>query len=378
MLYKFGERDAVIETWDKAFPGVLRDEAEITPELRAHLRYPEDLFKVQRELLGQYHVTNPATFFSREDQWGIPNDPADALNDQVANQETAAPVGPAAAAPIDTTNDGPAQPPYYSSLQFPDEDPATEDAARFRLSTSFVFRSRPNLAAFASVSSDQQDYGTIRVLQLPRGNPPNGPTQVANLFLTDPSVAEELFRFRRNNADVSFGNLLTLPQAGGLLYVQPVYVQAQGGQGFPTLQQVLVAYGNDVAAAPTLSAALQELLDGAPSTGPAPAETTPPPTAPPTPGPTPTPPADLAAAIAQADQAFRDGQAAFGRGDFAAYGQAQQRLQAALARLTQLQGRDGPARRLTRPPPVCTPAPASHRLSSSRRGVEQLGSSLGS
>ena len=336
-LYKFGPRDAVLETWDKAFPGVLRDESEISPELRSHLRYPEDLFKVQRERLGQYHVTDPTTFYSGEAAWGVPDDPAEALNDQVANQEGAAPVGPQpTGVPIGASTDGPAQPPFYSLLQFPgDEDP------RFRLSTSFVFARRPNLAAFASVSSDPADYGTIRILQLPPGSPPNGPSQVANQFITDSAVAEELFRFRRNNADVNFGNLLTLPLSGGLLYVQPVFVQAQGGQGFPTLQQVLVAYGDDVAAAPTLSAALQELL-GQAGGGTVPAAPTP--TTPGgTPSSAPTPPADLAAAITQADQAFRDAQAAFGRGDFAGYAQAQQRLQQALQRLTELQGGAAPA-----------------------------------
>ncbi len=194
-----------------------------------------------------------------------------------------------------------------------------------------------NLAAFASVSSDEQDYGKIRVLQLPRGVTIDGPGQVANTFLSNPAVAESLFALQRNGT-VTFGNLLTLPVADGLLYVQPVFVQARSGaNAFPTLQRVIVSFGTETVSQPTLSQALAELygrFGGAPTPPVTPPAATPAPGTPPAPAPAP----DIAAAITAADQAFRDGQAAFGRGDFAAYGEAQQRLQTALQRLTQLQG----------------------------------------
>ncbi len=338
-LYKFGPTDPVLETWGKAFKGILKNSDEISPELRSHFRYPEDLFKVQRELLSQYHVQNPGAFYNKEDFWRVPVDPAAAANRTAlttdSNQPQAPQATPAQVATVSTST-AEDQPPYYALLQFPGQP-----AARFALSTSFVASNGANLAAFASVSSDEADYGKIRVLQLPRGVTIDGPGQVVNQFLSTPAVVESLFALQRNGT-VTFGNLLTLPVANGLLYVQPVFVQARSGaNAFPTLQRVIVSFGSQTVSQPTLSAALDALYAEFGDATPPPA--TPAPTGA-SPSPTPSaPPADIAAAITAADQAFRDGQAAFGRGDFAAYGEAQQRLQAAIARLTELQGAAAPA-----------------------------------
>ncbi len=344
-LYQFGDRDPVLETWDKAFGGdLIRPESEISDELRAHLRYPEDLFKVQRELLTQYHVTDASEFYTREDFWEVPADPAEAVND--ASTEVAAdPAGAAGTPALDAAAlTGPPQPPFYSLLEFPGQ-PAGK---QFRLSTSFTGLNRPNLAAFASVSSDPGTYGQIEILQLPRSNPPNGPGQVANQFLSEQVVAESLFPFRQNRAEVTFGNLLTLPAGQGLLYVQPVFVRAQGGESFPTLQRVLVSYGNEVAANTTLSRSLGDLfgvpIDEEPEAPGVP--TTPDPTAapttPPTPG-EPTTPGDVTSLIAQATQAFEDGQAALRANDFASYGRAQDRLRTALEALSAAESAPAPA-----------------------------------
>ncbi len=342
-LYQFGDRDPVLETWNKAFGGdLVQPESEISDELRAHLRYPEDLFKVQRELLTQYHVTDANEFFSREDFWEIPADPAEAVNrvaGGVAAVPAQQPVGQQPQQVIDAQAGGPSQPPFYSMLQFPGQD-----GRAFRLNTSFTGLNRPNLAAFASVSSDAEDYGTIRVLQLPRSNPPNGPGQVANQFLSEQVVADALFPFRQNRAEVTFGNLLTLPAGNGLLYVQPVFVRAQGGESFPTLQRVLVSFGNEVAAGTTLAESLADLF-GAPipeeqGTG-GDADPDTPPIEDVVPDPATPPPADIGAAVQAATQAFQDGQAALARQDFAGYGEAQQRLQAALQSLAELEAAGG-------------------------------------
>lgn len=330
-LYEFGPPDPVLQSWNKAFGGdLLTPESEISEELRAHLRYPEDLFKVQRQLLTSYHVTDAQEFFTREDFWEIPADPADAVNN--ASTPTAQP-GTAQQPVIDAAAaTGPDQPPFYSMLQFPGQP-----MRRFQLSTSFTGLNRPNLSAFASVSSDPDDYGKIRVLQLPRSDPPNGPGQVENQFLSEQVVADALFPFRQNRAEVTFGNLLTLPAGGGLLYVQPVFVRAQGGESFPTLQRVLVSFGNDVAADTTLARSLADLF-GAPTPTTSPTAS-PSPGASPAPSASPAPAGDLVSLIAEADAAFRAGQEALRRGDFAAYGQAQDRLRAVLERLATATGR---------------------------------------
>jgi uncharacterized membrane protein (UPF0182 family) len=334
-LYEFGERDPVLETWNKAFGGdLVQPESEISDELRAHFRYPEDLFKVQRELLTQYHVTNASEFFTREDFWEIPADPAEAVNDASTN----VPAGPAPAGQpaLDAAAlSGPPQPPFYSLLEFPGGEPG----AQFRLSTSFTGLNRPNLAAFASVSSDPGTYGQIEVLQLPRSNPPNGPGQVANQFLSEQVVAESLFPFRQNRAEVTFGNLLTLPAGQGLLYVQPVFVRAQGGESFPTLQRVLVSYGNEVAANTTLARSLGDLFGArVPQEDPEDPPPTEQPGQPPAPSPEPEVSGDLASLIRQATAAFEEGQDALRRNDFAAYGRAQARLEQILSQLERAGG----------------------------------------
>lgn len=336
-LYQFGDRDPVLETWNKAFGGdLVRPESEVSDELRAHFRYPEDLFKVQRELLTRYHVTDAREFFSREDFWEIPADPAEAVNRSsaaTAEQPAQQPAGGQQQQQgFDATSASvPAQPPFYALLQFPGQT-----GEQFRLSTSFTGLQRPNLAAFASVSSDPEDYGNIRVLRFPRGqDPPNGPGQVANQFLSEQVVADALFPFRQNRAEVTFGNLLTIPAGQGLLYVQPVFVRAQGGESFPTLQRVLVSYGNEVAANTTLARSLADLFGTPPPAEPDRPPATPAPGASPSPAPV---AGDLAALVAEAADAFEDGQAALKRGDFAAYGEAQKRLEQAISRLAASQG----------------------------------------
>ncbi len=360
-LYKFGERDPVLETWSKAFDGLLRPESEISDELRAHLRYPEDLFKLQRELLAQYHELDPQAFYNKEDFWAVPRDPAEAVN-RAANAGDAA-AAPAAGNLVEQVAAAPPQPPYYALLQFPGQP-----ESRFSLSTSFVALGRPNLTAYASVSSDPDDYGTIRVLELEANDVP-GPGQVANQFLTNPQVAESLLALRRNGTNLTFGNLLTLPVGGGLLYVQPVFVRAQGGESFPTLQRVIVSFGTDTASEPTLPEALDSLFGAGAGAG-AGAGVTPGPGTPPvspspgaspgaTPGPTTPPPAagDVPALIAEADAAFKAGQDALRTSDFAAYGAAQDRLRRALDQLASSSGRV-PASPTPAPAPVPAPVPA--------------------
>ena len=310
-LYSWDESDPVLKTWAKAFPGSLVPKAQISDELRAHLRYPEDLFKVQREALAQYHVTDPVAFYGKEDFWAVPADPTQQAQ-QVVNGN--APVS-------NDTGNGPPQPPYFVLLQVPGRPrPA------FSLTTTFVARGNANLTAFASVSSDPgEDYGVIRVQQLARNTAIRGPGQVANQFESDSNVSKSLSLLRGGGSEVVLGNLLTLPVGGGLLYLEPVYTQAKEEPRFPILNSVILGFGNKIAYQPTLSAALDQLF-GAGTAAP-----TPTPSGSPAPGGSTAKP--VAALIAAAQSAYDDGQAALKVGDFAAYGQAQARLKAALDQL---------------------------------------------
>jgi uncharacterized membrane protein (UPF0182 family) len=198
----------------------------------------------------------------------------------------------------------------------------------FSLTTPFVpVGGRENLSAFASVNSDPgPNYGKMTVLQLPRSTNIAGPSQVASNFEAKPVVANSLSLLRQGGSDVVLGNLLTLPVGGGLLYVQPVYVRATANSAsYPLLQKVLVSFGDQIGYDDTLQGALDQVFGGNSGTTTTGTTTS---TSTGKPG---TSSSNLAAALASASQALKDGQAALAKGDFTAYGQAQTRLKSAIA-----------------------------------------------
>ena len=310
-LYAWDESDPVLQTWQKAFPDVVQPLSAMPDTVEQHVRYPQDLFKVQRTIMSRYHVTDADTFYNGTAVWIVPFDPT---------------VTPAQVF----------QPPYYLTLQMPGEiEPA------FSLTTTFAPQRRQTLAAFMQVNSTPgENYGKIRVLQLPSNTSTPGPQQVQNNFESDPVVSSQLSLLRRGGSEVQFGNLLSLPFNDGLLYVEPVYLRA-ASEGYPLLRKVLVGYGENVALDDTLAGALDQVFGSAPAPTVDPefipeegAEPVPTPEAvPPAPVPsTGDPLTDLTIALDDAQQAYADGQAALAQGDFGAYGEAQDRLAEALQR----------------------------------------------
>jgi len=305
-LYAWDESDPILQAWQKAFPGVVKPKSEMDDELVAHVRYPEDIFKVQRLVYSRYHVTDPAAFYNGQDFWIIPNDPTN----RQANQF---------------------QPPYYLTLKMP-----TQAAPTFSLTTAFSPARRQTLAAFMAVDSDPgEGYGKFRVLQLPRNTTIPGPVQVQNTFESDPEVASQLSLLRRGGSDVILGNLLSLPVGGGMLYVEPVYVQAAEG-GYPLLRKVLVSFGTKVGFSDTLAQSLEQVFgsSGGADTGQGEAEGDLPLPAIPT--------TELGQALADAERAFQDGLTALRNNDFTAYGEAQRRLEDAIRRAQELAGGQTP------------------------------------
>ncbi|MCU0294558.1 MAG: UPF0182 family protein, partial [Candidatus Nanopelagicales bacterium] len=229
-LYAWDASDPILQAWQKSFPDTLKPASEMPAELQAHVRYPEDIFKAQRTVYSRYHVTDPGSFYSGQDFWYIPTDPT---------QQAA----------------GKPQPPYYLTLRMPDQV-----SQEFALTTTFSPVRRQTLAAFMSASSEPgPGYGRLRVLQLPRNSVVPGPLQVQNTFESDPDVATQLSLLRRGGSEVELGNLLSLPVAGGFLYVEPVYVRASQ-DGYPLLRRVLVSFGTQVAFERNLSDALAVVL----------------------------------------------------------------------------------------------------------------------
>jgi len=297
-LYAWDEKDPVLQTWTKAFPAVVKPRSEMSEALMSHVRYPEDIFRVQRDVLSLYHVKNSNAFYGGQDFWRVPRDPST--------------LG---------ANAG-AQPPYFYTLKLPGEEKAS-----FSLTTPFVPRGgRENLSAFAVVNSDPGDnYGKFTVLQLQRSTNIAGPSQVASNFEANPTVALSLSLLRQGGSDVVLGNLLTLPVGGGLLYVQPVYVRATANTAaYPLLQKVLVSFGEKIGFDDTLRGALDQVFGGDSGSRDIPGSDTST-----TPG-TGSGGNDLQQALESAQRALADAQAALTRGDFAAYGKAQDRLKAAI------------------------------------------------
>ncbi|MHB8273698.1 MAG: UPF0182 family membrane protein [Dermatophilaceae bacterium] len=339
-LYAWDDQDPLLKAWSKAFGGTVRPMSEISGGLMAHLRYPEDLFKVQRSLMAKYHVTDAGAFYGGQDYWKVPADPT---------QEQQK---------VD-------QPPYYLSIAMPGQP-----SPSFSLTTTFMpVGDRPVLAGFMAVDANAGDvagkrregYGALRLLELPRDTTVKGPGQVQNDIessnIASPRFTLTLSQFLNNNrtqgSKVELGNQLTLPVGGGLLYVEPIYVSAKTGSSFPLARAIVVAFGNQLAWSDTLSGALDGLFGG--NSGAAAADsgsgtTTPPPAgggagA----GGTSTDPA-LKAALAEVQKAFADGQDALKKGDFTAYGEAQKRLQTAIANAVAAQ----PSGSVTLPTPGAT------------------------
>jgi uncharacterized membrane protein (UPF0182 family) len=313
-LYAWDPTDPVLKTWMKAFPGTVRPRSAISPDLLAHFRYPEDLFKVQRRVLAHYHVQNPQAFYGGQDFWEIPDDP---------------------------TGGNTAEPPYYLSVKLPDQK-----TPGFSLTSTFVPKGKAaNLTAFMAVDSvpTSPTYGQIRILQVPRSQVILGPQQVQNTFENNPTVSQQLTLLRGPGSRTVSGNLLTLPFGGGFLYVEPVYLEAkEGGGSYPLLKRVLVSYGNDIGFGPTLEDALDQVLKGGGAVA------------------TPSGPPlqssdDVRAAIDAANKAYSDAQNALSKGDWTAYGEAQNKLKSALEQLAKLRNQDKPAKPTSSGTPSTTP-----------------------
>jgi uncharacterized membrane protein (UPF0182 family) len=310
-LYSIDDKDPVLKAWENVFPGTVKH-GDIPQALQEHFRYPEDLFKVQRDLLAQYHVSSAGQFFSTQTFWSVPPDPTGGNNN-------------------DTGATAPNQPPYYVLAQAPGQSQPT-----FQLTSAMTLLNRQFLAAWVSVSSDPKDYGQFRVLRLPTQDRPKGPVQVQNEFETTDQVTENRTLFNNPNVNVRYGNLLTLPVAGGLLYVEPIYIEQKDENAFPQLARVLVYFGGRVGFEPTLEGALNEAFESGSGT------TTPPDsggteTGTSTPSTSTTPPASggdnpaMDQAVADMNAALQQLKTAQQNGDFAAQGNALAALQKAVA-----------------------------------------------
>ena len=232
-LYAWDEEDPILQTWNKAYPGILKNKSEISDDMLNHLRYPQDMFKVQRQVLGRYHMTDPMAWYQQSDLWVIPNDPR----------------------AKDTK-----EPPYFLSIKWPGEEKAV-----FSQTAVFVPNERENLGAYMAVVADaaDEDYGKIRVLRLSDTHQVPGPNQTYNAIQTDQRVQQALLPFTTQGAaEAVYGNLLTLPLGGGLIYVEPIYTRGKTQGAYPVLRFIAVRFGDHIGIGETLQESLDMVFEG--------------------------------------------------------------------------------------------------------------------
>jgi uncharacterized membrane protein (UPF0182 family) len=240
-LYVANEKDPIIRTWGRVFPGLLTPIEKMPAELRAHIRYPEDLFRIQRNMWATYHVTDPGTLYRKEDQWAVPQDPTPPT-DSEGN-------------PIASSS--PYMMPYYVIMRLPGEK-----EEEFMMMTPFTPQANPNLAAWMCAKCDGEDYGKLLVYRFPKGSTVNGPQQIMAQVKAQREISETQTLLGQRGSKVIFGNLLIIPIESSLLYAIPLYVQASGENTIPEINQVILATGNRIVMRPTLETAIAALSGG--------------------------------------------------------------------------------------------------------------------
>ncbi len=220
-LWGFDPDDPILRAWSSIFPGLIADEADIPDEVRRHFRYPEDLFSLQAEAYKTYHMTDPRDFYNKEDAWELPGE-----------------------------REGIPMQPFYVLMRLPGE--AVED---FHLIQPYTPRQRNNMIGWMSAKSDPADYGKRMVYTFPQGRVILGPEQVSARINQDDIIAPQLTLWSQRGSDVIFGNMLVVPLEDSIVYVQPLYLQAEQ-TAIPELVRVLVIYADKVEMATDLEAAL--------------------------------------------------------------------------------------------------------------------------
>jgi uncharacterized membrane protein (UPF0182 family) len=239
--YVSAPADPLIQTWARIFPGIFLAIDRMPADLRAHIRYPDEIYRIQTSLYTTYHMDAPEDFYHREDQWQIPS---------VAESTGAVPFM------------------RHIVMRLPEES-----KAEYIYMVPFTPRGKDNLAAWMVARNDGDVYGKLRVYRLSRQSLVYGPQQIENRINQDTEISRQISLWDQRGSKVIRGDLLVIPIEESLLYVQPLYLQAEGGR-IPELKRVVVAYQNRVVMQETLEGSLNELFGGStqPRNQPAPAE----------------------------------------------------------------------------------------------------------
>lgn len=232
-LYVNDPEDPIIQSYARIFPDLFERYDQMPEDIRAHLRFPQDLFTIQSQLYATYHIQDPQIFYNKEDLWNIPQ------------------------------RDGQNIDPYYTVMRLPGE--AREE---FILMIPYTPAKRDNMAAWLAARSDAPNYGKLVVYLFPKQKLVFGPRQIDARIDQDSAISQQLTLWSQRGSQVIRGSLLVIPIKNSLLYVQPLYLAASAGS-LPELRRVIVAYGNQISMEPNLESALSAIFGGRPSASPA-------------------------------------------------------------------------------------------------------------
>jgi uncharacterized membrane protein (UPF0182 family) len=225
-------KDPVLAMYEQAFPGVFKDLTELPADLKAHLRYPEDLFGIQSTQYETFHMTDPQVFYNREDLWVPPQEKYDgAVN------------------PMD---------PYYMLMKLPGSG-----QLEYLIMTPFTPQKRDNMIAWLAARCDFPDYGKMLFYELPKDKLIFGPNQISAMIDQSTTISQQLTLWDQKGSGVIRGKLIVIPIENSFLYVVPLYLKAEG-TNFPQLKRVIVATGDKVVMEPTLDEALASLFGTTP------------------------------------------------------------------------------------------------------------------
>ena len=229
-VYLADNEDPIGQTYSNIFPNLFQPLDEMPQNLRAHVRYPEDLFALQSSVYATYHMTQPAVFYNREDQWEI--------------------------RAIDEGGDARLMQPYYTIMRLPGEK-----EPEFMQMLPFTPRRKDNLAAWLVARSDGEHYGKLRVFEFPKQKLVFGPRQVIARISQDQEISPQITLWNQQGSQVIWGTLMVIPIEESLIYVRPLYLRSAGGR-IPELTRVIVAYQNQIVMEETLDEALEQLFGG--------------------------------------------------------------------------------------------------------------------
>jgi hypothetical protein len=240
-FYGIDAQDPIARTWGRIFPGLLQPLARMPGGLRSRLRYPQDIFALQTSVFATYHMTSPAVFYNREDQWQVPV--------------------------FESAGTTARMEPYYTIMRLPGET-----GAEYIQMLPFTPRQKDNLAAWMVARSDGDAYGQLMVFQFPKQKVIFGPRQIVARINQDQKISPQITLWNQQGSEVIQGTLLVIPVGESLVYIRPLYLRAAGGR-IPELKRVIVAYQDQIVMEPTLDAALEEIFpwDGSHAVAPRPA-----------------------------------------------------------------------------------------------------------